>query len=83
MVMFQNMSQGPPSSVLQVALKNNQQPVWYFNDKILFQAFFTEDGRMERAAFLEVYLSIHLISFHCNNIYAITSEFDSLICNFF
>ncbi|PNY17100.1 beta-adaptin C-like protein, partial [Trifolium pratense] len=32
MVMFQNMSQGPPSSVLQVALKNNQQPVWSLPD---------------------------------------------------
>jgi AP-1 complex subunit beta-1 len=63
MVMFQNMSQGPPSSVLQVALKNNQQPVWYFNDKILFHVFFTEDGRMERATFLEVYHFIHLIFF--------------------
>jgi AP-1 complex subunit beta-1 len=58
MVMFQNMSQGPPSSVLQVALKNNQQPVWYFNDKILFHVFFTEDGRMERATFLETWRSL-------------------------
>lgn len=55
MVMFQNMSQGPPSSLLQVAVKNSQQPVWYFNDKISLHIFFTEDGRMERASFLEVY----------------------------
>lgn len=54
MVTFQNMSQGPPSSLLQVAVKNNQQPVWYFNDKISLHVFFTEDGRMERANFLEV-----------------------------
>ncbi|KAG2677218.1 hypothetical protein I3760_12G088600 [Carya illinoinensis] len=58
MVMFQNMSQGPPSSLLQVAVKNNQQPVSYFNDKIPFQAFFTEDGRMERGSFLETWRSL-------------------------
>ncbi|KAJ6388007.1 hypothetical protein OIU77_026552 [Salix suchowensis] len=45
---------GPPSSLLQVAVKNNQQPVWYFNDKISLHVFFTEDGRMERGSFLEV-----------------------------
>uniref|UniRef100_A0A6N2JW96 Uncharacterized protein n=1 Tax=Salix viminalis TaxID=40686 RepID=A0A6N2JW96_SALVM len=44
----------PPSSLLQVAVKNNQQPVWYFNDKISLHVFFTEDGRMERGSFLEV-----------------------------
>ncbi|KAJ6714439.1 BETA-ADAPTIN-LIKE PROTEIN B [Salix viminalis] len=54
MVLFQNMSAGPPSSLLQVAVKNNQQPVWYFNDKISLHVFFTEDGRMERGSFLEV-----------------------------
>ncbi|KAJ0105795.1 hypothetical protein Patl1_17688 [Pistacia atlantica] len=37
---------------LQVAVKNNQQPVWYFNDKVSLHLFFTEDGRMERASFL-------------------------------
>ncbi|XP_040990214.1 beta-adaptin-like protein C [Juglans microcarpa x Juglans regia] len=58
MVMFQNMSQGPPSSLLQVAVKNNQQPVSYFNDKIPLQAFFTEDGRMERGSFLETWRSL-------------------------
>ncbi|XP_028758852.1 beta-adaptin-like protein B [Neltuma alba] len=58
MVMFQNMSQGPPSSLLQVAVKNNQQPVWYFNDKISLHTFFTEDGKMERAAFLETWRSL-------------------------
>jgi len=35
-------------------LKNNQQPVWYFTDKIPLQALFVEDGKMERGAFLEV-----------------------------
>ncbi|XP_038888500.1 beta-adaptin-like protein C [Benincasa hispida] len=58
MVVFQNMSQGPPSSLLQVAVKNNQQPVWYFNDKISMHIFFTEDGRMERASFLETWRSL-------------------------
>lgn len=59
MVLFQNVSEGPPNSVLQVAVKNNQQPVWYFTDKIPLQALFVEDGRMERGAFLEV-IPVHL-----------------------
>lgn len=54
MVLFQNISPGPPSSLLQVAVKNNQQPVWYFNDKISLLVLLSEDGRMERANFLEV-----------------------------
>ncbi|KAI4351212.1 hypothetical protein L6164_005590 [Bauhinia variegata] len=58
MVMFQNLSQGPPNSLLQIAVKNNQQPVWYFNDKISLHVFFTEDGRMERASFLETWRSL-------------------------
>lgn len=58
MVTFQNMSQGPPSSLLQVAVKNNQQPVWYFNDKFSLHVFFSEDGRMERANFLETWRSL-------------------------
>jgi len=58
MVMFQNLSQGPPSSLLQVAVKNSQQPVWYFNDKIPLHVFFTEDGRMERGNFLETWRSL-------------------------
>ncbi|KAK8560902.1 hypothetical protein V6N13_026337 [Hibiscus sabdariffa] len=58
MVLFQNLSAGPPNSLLQVAVKNNQQPVWYFNDKILLHMFFAEDGRMERASFLETWRSI-------------------------
>ncbi|KAH1106198.1 hypothetical protein J1N35_009966 [Gossypium stocksii] len=58
MVLFQNMSPGPPSSLLQVAVKNNQQPVWYFNDKISLHVFFTEDGRMERTSFLETWRSL-------------------------
>ncbi|XP_030947896.1 beta-adaptin-like protein C [Quercus robur] len=58
MVMFQNLSQGPPSSLLQVAVKNSQQPVWYFNDKAPLHVFFTEDGRMERGNFLETWRSL-------------------------
>ncbi|XP_022760479.1 beta-adaptin-like protein B isoform X2 [Durio zibethinus] len=58
MLLFQNMSAGPPSSLLQVAVKNNQQPVWYFNDKILLHVFFAEDGRMERTSFLETWRSL-------------------------
>ena len=54
MILFQNIAPGPPSTLLQVAVKNNQQPVWYFNDKISLPVIFTEDGRMERATFLEV-----------------------------
>ena len=54
MVLFQNIAPGPPNTLLQVAVKNNQQPVWYFNDKISLPVIFTEDGRMERATFLEV-----------------------------
>ncbi|KAE8658519.1 Beta-adaptin-like protein B [Hibiscus syriacus] len=55
MVLFQNLSAGPPSSLLQVAVKNNQQLVWYFNDRILLHVFFVEDGRMERTSFLETW----------------------------
>ncbi|MQL72775.1 hypothetical protein Taro_005105 [Colocasia esculenta] len=58
MVLFQNLSPGPPSSLLQVAVKNNQQPVWYFNDKIPLQVFFMEDGKMERQSFLETWKSL-------------------------
>lgn len=58
MVLFQNVSEGPPNSVLQVAVKNNQQPVWYFTDKIPLQALFVEDGRMERGAFLETWKAL-------------------------
>ncbi|XP_010940671.1 beta-adaptin-like protein C [Elaeis guineensis] len=58
MVLFQNVSPGPPTSLLQVAVKNNQQPVWYFNDKISLHVFFVEDGRMERANFLETWKSL-------------------------
>nr|CAD1828363.1 unnamed protein product [Ananas comosus var. bracteatus] len=58
MILFQNVSTGPPSSLLQVAVKNNQQPVWYFNDKISLHAFFVEDGRMERANFLETWKNL-------------------------
>ncbi|KAI3410219.1 Beta-adaptin-like protein [Psidium guajava] len=58
MVLFQNLSTGPPNSLLQVAVKNNQQPVWYFNDKIPLIAFFTEDGIMERTSFLETWRSL-------------------------
>ncbi|KAG7546464.1 Beta-adaptin appendage C-terminal subdomain [Arabidopsis suecica] len=58
MVLSQNMSAGPTSSVLQVAVKNNQQPVWYFEDKIVLHALFSEDGRMERGTFLETWRSL-------------------------
>ncbi|KAK1266357.1 Beta-adaptin-like protein B [Acorus gramineus] len=58
MVSFQNLSPGPPTSLLQIAVKNSQQPVWYFNDKIPFNIFFSEDGRMERANFLETWKSL-------------------------
>ncbi|KAF3340866.1 beta-adaptin-like protein C [Carex littledalei] len=53
MNLFQNIMPGPPSSLLQVAVKNNQQPVWYFSDKIPLHVFFSEDGKMERSIFLE------------------------------
>ncbi|XP_042490783.1 beta-adaptin-like protein C [Macadamia integrifolia] len=58
MILFQNLSPGPPNTLLQVAVKNNQQPVWYFNDKISLLVFFSEDGRMERAHFLETWKSL-------------------------
>jgi len=58
MVVYQNLSQGSPSTLLQVAVKNNQQPVWYFNDKLSLHVFFSEDGRMERTFFLETWKSI-------------------------
>jgi AP-1 complex subunit beta-1 len=58
MVLLQNMSTGPTSSLLQVAVKNNQQPVWYFTDKIVLHALFSEDGRMERGTFLETWRSL-------------------------
>lgn len=54
MVLFQNISPNPPNTLLQIAVKNSQQPVWYFSDKILLMVLFTEDGRMERGNFLEV-----------------------------
>lgn len=66
MVIFQNLSQGPPSTLLQVAVKNSQQPVWYFNDKIPLHVFFTEDGRMERGSFLEVKIYVVFSSFRNN-----------------
>ncbi|KAL0738840.1 hypothetical protein Bca4012_015050 [Brassica carinata] len=58
MVLSQNMSAGPTNSLLQVAVKNNQQPVWYFTDKIVLHALFSEDGRMERGTFLETWRSL-------------------------
>lgn len=72
MVMFQNLSQGPPSSLLQVAVKNSQQPVWYFNDKAPLHVFFTEDGRMERGNFLEVKIYVVISSFW-NNVVGLVS----------
>ncbi|KAL0329828.1 UNVERIFIED_CONTAM: Beta-adaptin-like protein C [Sesamum radiatum] len=58
MVLFQNISPGPPSTLLQVAVKNSQQPVWYFSDKISLLVLFSEDGRMERTTFLETWKSL-------------------------
>ncbi|CAH1415502.1 unnamed protein product [Lactuca virosa] len=58
MVLFQNMAPGSPTSLLQVAVKNNQQPVWYFNDRISLFVLFTEDGKMERDIFLETWRSL-------------------------
>ncbi|KAL2902752.1 Beta-adaptin-like protein C [Bienertia sinuspersici] len=58
MVLFQNVAPGAPNTLLQVAVKNNQQPVWYFNDKISLHVLFTEDGRMERSTFLETWKSL-------------------------
>ncbi|EPS65048.1 hypothetical protein M569_09731, partial [Genlisea aurea] len=58
MVLFQNVSPAPPTSLLQVAVKNNQHPPCYFNDKISLSVFFTEDGKMERNIFLETWKSL-------------------------
>ncbi|KAK6941201.1 Clathrin adaptor, alpha/beta/gamma-adaptin, appendage, Ig-like subdomain [Dillenia turbinata] len=58
MLLFKNIAPGPPNTLLQIAVKNNQQPVWYFNDKISLPLFFSEDGRMERASFLETWKSL-------------------------
>ncbi|GAQ78829.1 adapitin protein [Klebsormidium nitens] len=48
----------PLAATLQVAVKNNQQPVWYFADKLPLQAVFLEDGRIERGQFLETWKSL-------------------------
>nr|XP_043627939.1 beta-adaptin-like protein B [Erigeron canadensis] len=58
MVLFQNIAPGPPNSLLQIAVKNSQQPVWYFNDRLSLLVLFTEDGRMERSTFLETWKSL-------------------------
>ncbi|VAI04975.1 unnamed protein product [Triticum turgidum subsp. durum] len=58
MVFSQNVSPGAPNSLLQVAVKNNQQPVWYFSDKGSLHVFFGEDGKMERTSFLEAWKSL-------------------------
>ncbi|VAH91915.1 unnamed protein product [Triticum turgidum subsp. durum] len=42
MVFSQNVSPGAPNLLLQVAVKNNQQPVWYFSDKGSLHVFFGE-----------------------------------------
>ncbi|PWA35815.1 adaptin family protein [Artemisia annua] len=57
-VMFQNIARGPPNSLLQVAIKNNQQPVWYFTDKVSMLVLFKEDGKMEHGTFLETWRSL-------------------------
>ncbi|KAL2516754.1 Beta-adaptin-like protein C [Abeliophyllum distichum] len=74
MVLFKNVSPGPPSSLLQVAVKNNQQPVLYFKDKISLQALFTEDGRMERSTFLEMWKSLPDTN-------EVSKEFPSIVVN--
>lgn len=61
MVFSQNVSPGAPNSLLQVAVKNNQQPVWYFSDKGFLHVFFGEDGKMERTSFLEVLISKYFL----------------------
>ncbi|GJX17819.1 beta-adaptin-like protein B, partial [Tanacetum coccineum] len=53
MVMFQNIAPGPPNSLLQIAVKNNQQLLWYFNYRLSLLVLLAEDGRMERLTFLE------------------------------
>lgn len=58
MLPYQNISQGPPSTLLQVAVKNNQQPVMYFNARISLHVFFSEDGKMERTSFLDTWKNI-------------------------
>ncbi|EMS58764.1 Beta-adaptin-like protein C [Triticum urartu] len=58
MVFSQNVSPGAPNLLLQVAVKNNQQPVWYFSDKGSLHVFFGEDGKMERTSFLEAWKSL-------------------------
>ncbi|CAM8946769.1 unnamed protein product [Rhodiola kirilowii] len=58
MVLLKNMSTGSPSTVLQVAIKNNQQPVWYLTDKISLHVVFSDDGKMERGKFLESWRSL-------------------------
>nr|GFB49983.1 beta-adaptin-like protein B [Tanacetum cinerariifolium] len=53
MVMFQNIARGPPNSLLHVAIKNNQQPVWYFTDDVsMLVLFMVEDVKMECGTFL-------------------------------
>eukprot|EP00897_Mesotaenium_endlicherianum_P006044 jgi/Mesen1/5468/ME000273S04692 len=58
LALFQNLSPPPPTAGLQVALKNNQQPVWYFTDSVPLQALLVEDGKMERSTFLETWKSL-------------------------
>lgn len=58
LALFQNVAPPPLSSVLQIAVKNNQQPVWYFNDRLPLPSLFTEDGKMDRSLFLETWKSL-------------------------
>eukprot|EP00898_Chlorokybus_atmophyticus_P008524 jgi/Chlat1/8673/Chrsp88S00666 len=48
----------PITGILQIALKNNQQPVWYFTDTVHLSALFGEDGAMDRGAFLEAWKAL-------------------------
>ncbi|KAL3140598.1 hypothetical protein ABBQ32_005169 [Trebouxia sp. C0010 RCD-2024] len=46
------------SSLLQVAIRNNQQGVFYFNDQIPLTALMQEDGRIEPAAFVQTWKNL-------------------------
>ena len=43
---------------MQVAIRNNQQGVFYFNDQIPLTALMQEDGRIEPAAFVQTWKNL-------------------------
>lgn len=43
---------------VQVAIRNNQQGVFYFNDQIPLTALMQEDGRIEPAAFVQTWKNL-------------------------